>query len=442
MSEVPAFDSAIGMGEYVTETPGIGGQLKTNPDDFVVTELEAFDYEPLTADRGSYPHLVVRVELVDRETNAFATALANRLGISRKRVNWAGTKDKRAITTQLMTLTEVQPEPVRSVSLAGADIEVLGRAGRPIRLGDLVGNEFEVTVRDVTAPDQVEETTAGLRQFGDGTVAVPNYFGQQRFGSKRPITHRVGAAILDGDWAEAHRRYVCESADTEPAETQQARADAGAALADGDYQAALTALPDRLTYERTLLHASVAGATPREAFEDLPENLQRLFVHAAQSALFNRIITHRLEAELPFAHPVVGDIVCFADSERSYEFPVPDPDRTQSVTERRLETVTRHCNRHRAFVTGPLFGTETTPATGKPGAIEQAVLEEATRKPADFALPGDWETTGHRRALLVPTTPTVTIEDNAVTFEFTLPKGAYATVLLREYMKAPPTAYE
>ena len=441
MEAPPAGEEAVGMTQYVSDTPGIGGRIKTEPDDFVVTELESFDYEPLGADVAAYPHLVVRVRLVDYETNAFATTLANRLGVSRERVAWAGTKDKRAVTTQLMTVADVSPEAVTAVSIAGADIEVLGRAGRAIHFGDLAGNSFEITVRGIETPDVVTETTAALRAVGDGTVTVPNYFGIQRFGSRRPITHRVGTAILAGEWETALRRYVCETAPTEPAATREARAAAASAIDGGDYRGALAALPERLDYERTLLHARIDGASPQAAFEGLPSSLQQLFVHAVQSALFNRIVSRRLGNGLSLVEPAVGDIVCFAAGDREYAFPIPDTDRSQSVAADRLEVITRHCSRHRAFVTGPLIGTETSFATAEPGAIERAVLDDAGLSRESFGHPEALRAAGSRRALAVPIAPTITTEADQATFEFTLPKGAYATVVLREYMKAPTTAY-
>lgn len=441
MHTAPAEEAAVGMLHYVTDTPGVGGRIKAMPEDFVVTEREAFSAEPVDADAAAYPHLVIRVTLVDTETNAFATQLAAALGISRERVSWAGTKDKRAVTTQLMTVADVGAAAVGAVSLPGADIEIIGRAGRAIRFGDLAGNSFEVTIRDVDDPAVAADTTAALRAFGGGTVAVPNYFGLQRFGSHRRITHRVGEAILERDWAEALRRYVCDTAPTEPTATKRARADAATAIDAGDYRGALQALPERLNYERTLVHARIDGAPPRAAFDHLPSSLRQLFVHAVQSVLFNRIVSRRREESLPLVEPAAGDVVCFADADREYGFPVPDPDRTQFVTDSRLETVKRHCSRHRAFVTGPLIGTDTTFADGHPGTIERQVLADADLSRRVFDLPGEWGAAGTRRALAVPTTPTVTTAADQVTVEFALPKGAYATVLLREYMKAPPAAY-
>jgi tRNA pseudouridine13 synthase len=100
--------------------------------------------------------------------------------------------------------------------------------------------------------------------------------------------------------------------------------------------------------------------------------------------------------------------------------------------------VTRHCERGRAFVTAPLVGTDTSLADGDPGGIERAVLEEAGLDPADFDLPGEFGSTGDRRAVAVTLDPEVERVDGDLSVSFALPKGSYATVVLREYLKADP----
>jgi len=433
-----AIEQAVGLAYYSSDTDGIGGTLRADPTDFRVRECEAVDVEPLDADPGAYPHVVFRATLTNHETNAFAAALSDRLGISRERIRWAGTKDKRAVTTQLFSVDAVEPERLAGVELSDADLELLGRAGRAVALGDLRGNDFTITLRDPAGDEvanRVAAITEELRAFGgDERVGVPNYFGQQRFGSHRPVTHRVGLAILRGDWEAAVRTYVADRAETEPTATYRARGVAGERFDAGDWQGTLEALPERLGYERALVHALIEGADYRTAIETLPSTLQQLFIHAAQSYAFNRILSARLEQGLPFHQPVAGDIVCFADDGTP---PTPDPSRTQRVTGRRVETIGRHCDRDRAFVTAPLVGTETDLAEGDPGAIERTVLEDLDISPADFDLPDEWASSGTRRAILVRTEVETRVDPEAVTFTFTLPSGAYATVFLREYRKQP-----
>ncbi|MFB6077613.1 MAG: tRNA pseudouridine(13) synthase TruD [Halarchaeum sp.] len=442
MREAHPTERAVGIGYYVSDAPGTGGRLRVDAADFRVREREEFDTEPLDAPTGDYPHLVFRATLREWDTNGFARELSNRLGISRERVSWAGTKDRNAVTTQLFSVRDVAPEDLPT--LPNADVEPIGRAGRPIRFGDLRGNEFTIVVRDADT-DPVDEITSELAAFGgdsasddeQGTrVGVPNVFGQQRFGSYRPVTHEVGLCVLRDDWEGAVMAYIGNPSEDEPPETREARAFVEETR---DWSEAIERYPGRLRYERAVLNslAETGGNTDadfREALETFPSNLQRLFVHAAQSYVFNRICSERLERGLPFDRAVAGDVVCFADADGD---PVlPDVDRLQRVTERRVDVVNRHIERGRAFVTAPLVGTDTEFGDDEPGRVERGVCEDVGVAPEDFDLPGSFDSTGTRRAILVRTD--LAVETDPLTFEFALPKGAYATVLLREYLKADP----
>ena len=456
MREAEPVERAVGMEHYVSDAGGVGGRLRVDPEDFRVTELEAFEPEPVGADPGAYPHVLLRATLTGWDTNDFASALSNALESSRERVSWAGTKDKHAITTQLFSVADADPETVADVTLSDADIDVLGRTGRPIFFGDLAGNAFEVTVRDPERPNLVDGITDDLWDFagagsegGGGdtddpvTVGVPNYFGQQRFGSYRPITHEVGLEVVRGNWEDAVLAYAGSSSEREPAETRTARERVEAVAAGSrDWQQALDAMPGYLNYERAMLHELVdrdadEPADFRAALETMPSNLQQLVVNAAQSYVFNRVLSERLARGLPFDRPAAGDVVCFTDSDAPADLTVPDTDRLQRVDADRVDTVTRHCERGRAFVTAPLVGTETELGDGEPGEIEREVLSDVGIGPGDFDLPGEFHSTGTRRAVLVRTE--LGIERDPLRFSFALPKGSYATVVLREYLKVDPS---
>ena len=452
MREAHPTERRVGIEYYRSNAAGTGGRLRTHPADFRVREVETTTPAPLDADTGDYPHLLVRATLRDWDTNDFARRISDALGISRERVSWAGTKDKRAVTTQLFTLTNVDAADLPDV--AGAEIEALGRVGRSLYFGDLAGNAFEIRVRDAD-PDTVGEITVDLRvETGDGgsdgpvDVAVPNYFGHQRFGSRRPVTHEVGLCLARGAWREAVLEYVGNPADAEPAATRAARGfvDDQAATDDPDWAEAAERMPGALRFERSMLHRlnQDGDETPddwRHALEAVPTNLQRLFVNAAQSYAFNRIVSERLRRGLPLARPVEGDVVCFADSDAPEDLSRPETDRTQIATGRRVDVMTRHCDRGRAFVTAPLVGVDTELAEGEPGEIERAVLDDLGLAPADFDLPGEFHSTGTRRAVLLRTRVGVETDpaNDAYDLSFSLPSGSYATVLLREYLKVPPT---
>ena len=463
MREAHPIERQVGLRYYASDAEGTGGRLRERPADFQVRELERVEAAPLDADPGSYPHVVVRATLRGWDTNDFASALSNRLGISRERVSWAGTKDKHAITTQLFSIQGIDPGQLPTV--ADADLELVGRTGRPVLFGDLAGNAFEIVVNEPARPENATVITDQLRAFGGSTTAtgvvadeagktgvsdskvvpigVPNYFGQQRFGSRRPVTHAVGLAIVRGDWKKAVMTYVGNPHRNEPEDTQEARRFVEKTR---DWTAALERFPGRLGYERAILHRlaergvdseNATGEDFRAALDAFPKNLQQLFVNAAQSYLFNRIVSERLSRGLALDRAVAGDVVCFADRDAPAGLALPDVDRAQRVSETQVETVDRHCARGRAFVTAPLIGTDTAFAGGTPGAIERAVLTDAGLERRNFDRPDPYGSSGTRRAVLIRTE--IAIEYDPLTFAFRLPKGSYATSLLREYLKSDPS---
>jgi len=450
MRDAHPVEREVGMAYYASDSDGTGGTLRESPEDFRVREIEAFDTQPADAPTGDYPWLVVRATLRRWDTNDFARELANAVGMSRERVTWAGTKDRHAVTTQLFAVRDLDADQLPEIR--DADVEIVGRAGRGLAFGDLAGNAFEIVVREPDAPEQAESVREDLAEFAGGTTggsraspahsnrgasrpAVPNYFGQQRFGSKRPVTHEVGLAILRDDWEGAAMAYLGDPSEHEPEDSQRAREYVEDTR---DWAGALEEFPQRLRYERTMLHELADGGSFRDAVETFPSNLRRLFVNAAQSYAFNRILSERMERGLPFHEPVAGDVVWFADSDAAdaAEVAQPDSSREQRVTESRVDVVARHCERGRAFVTAPLVGTETEFADGEPGDIARGVLDDLDLAPADFDLPGDWSSEGTRRAILLR--PDLTIGHDPLTFEFALPSGSYATVVLREFLKTSP----
>ena len=124
-------------------------------------------------------------------------------------------------------------------------------------------------------------------------------------------------------------------------------------------------------------------------------------------------------------------MVCFAKGG------LPDMDKQQAVTSENLEAVNRLAGRGRAFVTLPLIGFETILAEGIQGEIERAVLTDEGVSQENFRVEENPElgSRGTRRTALCPVQPQISVEGDIAELEFMLPKGSYATVVLREYMK-------
>lgn len=434
----PEFEHRIGIWYYATQSAGLGGTIKTVPSDFLVREVT----NRTEGTEGKY--LIAELTKENWDTHSVAREISNRLRVSRNRIGFAGTKDKFAVTTQKISLWDTDETELERVRIADVSLRPIGRSNKAVSLGDLYGNEFIIVIRNIEgAKEAITERIRAITNEIELAGGIPNFFGVQRFGTNRPITHLVGKHLVEGTVKAAVLSYI---SDIFPDESEAAK-EARALCTQGDLKACLKQMPLFLRYERAMLNELVKSTEGERgeaqylaAFSVLPKNLQKLFVHAYQAYLFNLVVSHRMQQNLPFNEALVGDVVCF-HNERG----LADPDRVERVTEDNLEGINRLIRRGRAFVTAPIFGSETEFAGGEVGEIERKVLDDEKVRLLHFyseKLP-ELSSKGTRRPVLVPVAVTCNEvqEDERnpgrwkATLQFFLPKGSYATVVVREYTK-------
>ncbi len=425
--EIPGSEADLGMEVFLTATRGVGGRLKRYAEDFVVEEISN---HPPQAEGGKY--VVAKVTATNWEMNRLVRQISRSLGISRNLVHFAGTKDKRAVTSQLMTM-EADAQAVRDLHIHQVLIEDVYTSNKRLNIGDLVGNRFQVKVRDtVLQGEELRSEALATKAQLDQVGGFPNFFGLQRFGSVRPITHLVGREIVRNDMEGAVMWYVGNPNEDEDEEAQEARR---RLQETRDFEEALRTFPSKLTFERTVIGYLVRNPGDYVgAIRVLPGNLQMMFVHAYQSYMFNRILSERLRRGMPLDRPLVGDVVLPADRNG-----LPDHDKYVPVTEQNLDLVQKHVRERKAFVSGVLFGQDSVFSTGEMGEIERSVVESEGLKLQDFKVPEipECNSRGSRRELLSHYKDLeLRVGESELDVSFTLGKGCYATVLLRELMKS------
>ena len=409
---------SLGLCWYANEAPGIGGRIRASPEEFVVEECET--PPPLTGG----PYLVCRLTKRNWEQSKAVRAIADRLGISHRRISFSGTKDRRAVTTQLVALYHVEADAVRALSIPDLSLEPLGLANRGLALGDLAGNRFRLVVRDCDGADLEARCAAARTAVGAGT---PNYVGLQRFGVVRPVTHVVGRLLAAGDVAGAVTAYIGQSFPTESDPVREARE---AYLADRDPKAALARFPVPLRFERAMLH-HLAGAPDdfAGALRALPPKLASMLVSAYQSHLFNRALSARCARGVPLDEVETGDRLVFPDG------------RIDTVAERTLGPARLLVKRGRAAVGIQMPGSEPFGELGETDAVTRRLMEADGVDEAGIgraaALVGT-PFSGAVRAVRLAADVDVAIHGDAVTLAFALGPGRYATTICREFMKADP----
>ncbi len=417
----------VGIEVYSSSTPGTGGKIKERPEDFVVEEVARIKL----SDEGSFT--VIRVKKVNWDTLNFVRVLAKKLKISQRRIEYAGTKDKRAVSIQYFSiygLSDEQVEGLRNVRIRDVEIEILGKSRSRISLGDLLGNKFFVRVRGADSTP-VPETLRELEERG-----IPNFFGLQRFGTMRFITHRVGLEILRGNYEEAFWIYVAMPFEGENEEIREVRRELWETR---DPIIGLREFPNYLRYEKILLQALREGKSEEEALLMLPKNLKLMFIHAYQSYVFNRTLSERIREFETLRYVEEDDVVGFFDSHGIKE--------EFSPIEWRMKRVKFLMSVRRCALALPLpgYGSE---LRGWAGEVVKEILSEDgiglenfRQEHKEFSSKG-----GYRLAEMPFSEFEYEVEGveadrgangkENVKFRFFLPKGSYATVFLREFTKS------
>jgi len=425
-------EADVGMSFYLSDADGTGGRLKKEPEDFIVSEI--FD-KPEVVQNGRF--VIAEVTTRNWETNRLVRLLSKNLGISRERVGFAGTKDKRAVTTQLMSF-ECPADLMNRIELKDVEIRNLYTARRGIQIGDLKGNIFSIRVRECDMqkddiPETIESVTSAIKKVG----GFPNYFGVQRFGVVRPITHKVGEYIIRGDLEGAVRCYVSDPAMFESEDSANARK---MLAEDDDWSEAVKEMPDSLSFEKILVeHIISSPGDWKGAIEMLPRNLQMMFVHAYQSYLFNKMLSERMRRGIPLDSPILGDVIIPLDANR-----IPQHENPIVTTSSNIDLVSRQIRSKRAFVTISLYGSDSVISDGEMGDIENSIIKAERISAKDFIVPGlsHCSSKGSRREVLCPVSDlSHRILDEGYEMNFSLPKGNYATCLMREFMKSEMEKY-
>ena len=315
------------------------------------------------------------------------------------------------------------------------------RSNERVDIGRLYGNRFEILIRGI--PHTRERIVEIVDRFVEEVASLggfPNFFGVQRFGAIRPVTHIVGKKIMERRYEEAVFIFLTKAFAYEPDVDRRARE----FLKDSeDLKEALQIFPQHLSFERAIIQHLLSNPGDYVgALKVLPENLFKLFIHAYQSYLFNRILSARIKEGLPLSEALVGDLVI------PVKEGLPHRQRWIEVNEENVETVNKRIQEGKAFVTALLPGSDPVFASGEMGEIERRVVEEEGVDFSIFHLPEfpRIKIRGMRREIhsrpfdLNFEIPEEEMEGCLKT-TFHLFRGTYATSFLRELMKAPILNY-
>ncbi len=412
MTAVPEAERAIGIETYASTGAPCRASAKSSEEDFRVEEFIP-ELQITSVDRPDY-YPLYRVEKCSIDTPHMERSLGEAL---RSRLSYGGMKDKRAVAVQYVTPTSTKSlRPVRVVK-ERFTAQLMGFIPRPLSPAMIRGNRFTIVLRecctDVSA--RIEEAFALAR-----SKRLPNFYGFQRFGAREAGTHLIGRALVRQEFKEAVSLMLLKPRTTDNEATRAARG----AMADGRYAEGAKTLPAHQDVERMVarrLSSEPEGWT--RALRAVPVKLRRLYVQAYQSFIFNRTLSLALAKGLDISRYEPGD-------------------NWSEASEDGLATSRVHGVREQASPSAIPMVQLAGFAYRNYGSRFDSCLEEVMVQERvlakEFYVKQMQEVStegGFRRPHLVVWDASYACEGDRADLSFSLARGQYATVLLREVMK-------
>ena len=388
---VPKLDCDIGIFVYSTKFKGAGGKIKSSPDDFFVYEI--LDEKALSRISKAGGYAVYKLKKHGIDTNHALSEIFKIHGI---RLKALGLKDSNATTEQFVC--SMNTKNVVNFSTNRYSLESLGYVSKPLTKKDMIGNHFKIKIENTSFSE--------ISNFNE-YEKVLNFFGYQRFGSKRPVSHMIGKAILQNDFERAVSLLLSFISEYDLPENTKIRK----MLEDkSNYAEVLSKVPPQMDIERVVLSEMAEHGDSLRAMRSIPLTIRRFFVQAFQSYVFNRTISAAFEHGEELFLPKSGD-VCYDkknilgrfENDPSQRLAIPLVGYSYSKKNRFDYHISKILETEQVHAKD--FFSKTMQEVSDEGGFRQAII-----KCDDFSI----------------SEPTVS---------FTLSRGSYATILLREIMK-------
>lgn len=388
---IPSLDSQIGIHTYTTAFEGIGGNIRLHPEDFYVSEIISQKKQNSISNQEGYAVYKLKKKKID--TNH---ALSDIFQKKRFHLKSLGLKDASAITEQFVCAGK-KGKGIESFSTEQYSLEKLGFVTKPLSKKDMQSNRFKI---------KISNCKNRLSSFAEYDCIL-NFYGYQRFGSKRPVTHLIGKAILQKNFEKVIDLILSYSSAYDSKENIEIREK----LKDKEnYKKYFNKIPRQMDIERIVLRDMIEKDDVLHAIRCIPLHLRRFYVQAYQSFIFNQSLSMAfLDGEDMFT--AKENDVCFD---------------LHGIIGKFVQGL----NQNLAL---PFVGYSYYKKTRFDKQIS-TVLEHEEISPKDFFIKEMQEVSnegGFRQAAI----QCYEFQSSENIVEFSLSRGSFATILLREIMK-------
>ena len=406
MASISQIDSRAGIECYCTSFAGTGGSIKQGSEGFMVSELvnESLDISLSYNENHRYPLYIL--EKRDIDSNHALFEIERELHM---RFRVMGIKDAKAVTTQYAGMERVMRNPPAELKSRHTRLTLKGFTKHPLQKKFLAGNKFEIRIYNVRSSD--------LSGFVPHIRKVGNFYGLQRFGSERLVTHLIGREIVKRNFIQAVELLLCHTTEFD---TQMSREIRNKCVDPSNYRQVLKMLPRGMDIERQVLSALVAGRDTITALRAVPITIRRLFVQAYQAYIFNRCLSRAVMEGEDLLQPQTEDLCFEMEGPATFGRII----KYNPTSKTKLVPAIR------------MAGYTFQPGKGRFENITRTIMQEEEVSAKDFYIKEMQELShqgGFRQAPLWCTD--FRYERDPLTVSFKLPKGSYATTLLREIIK-------
>ena len=388
---IPVIDSELGLSVYSTKFPGSKGKIKQTNEDFEVYEvISEKAHNTISEDNGLAVYLLRKNGI---DTTHALRDVEKRFGLV---LRMLGLKDSNAVTEQYVQ-AKTKSRSLELIEGKKYSLKRIGFSKKPIAKQDMLGNKFKIKILDLTND---------LSHFNEHDKIL-NFFGYQRFGSKRPITHLVGKAIIQKNYQKAIDFILNYSSKYDSENNNNYRKLISERKSDSEV---IDQLPKSMDIEISVLRSLSKSNDKKTAIREIPLHMRRFYIHAYQSYIFNKTLSMAFDYEEDLFIPQEND-VCY--------------DRTNKLGKFQNEIGQR--------LTVPLVGHSYFKKTRFDYYI-QKILEQEQVSPSEFLIKDFQEISvegGFRNSSIQ--CDNFHVSKDMV--EFQLSRGSYATIIIREILK-------